>query len=531
MKKQKTRLAIPITTIRCDGQQLPWICPTKWLRFLVDQGLWPRLAGCGPNDYEGARENWTSFWREYQKINPDFQLFELDNVDLSRTAAFIIHGDEGRTLKKGGMLVSSLQSALGFGFDQKRIRRRNNASPRRLQVNFAGHSYTTRFVVSTIPKTAYETQPEVFHDAMDHLAKACSDLLTQGYVDKARGGEHFRICILGVKGDAPYLAKAAHFYRGYNTSAKRGDERLPPKGTCPYCLAGTRLCATEEIATENPQWLSTVAVKLPWTREPSIIKRLLHTPTDPASFFKADIWHVFHLGFGRSWFCSVIQLLLPCLPCPNLDSKWEFLSDAYQQWCRANRKQCHVGRLTPYLLSYHDPKGAMGAWHKAALTTNFCQWLVDLLGPYVGHVADSDGLLVKCREATFRVNSLFSLLFKAGAFLGETECAHVVEQGLRFLEVYGEMAQRMYRNQKPFLFPLYPKLHIWHHLVLDVKFSAQRAGVAVNPCVFSCQLDEDCIGKSSRLSRRVSIRKVASRTLERYLVCANSAFSKEGLLK
>ena len=528
MKKQKTKLDVPLGTIQCDGHSVPWISPESWLRYLVNKGLWPRLAGCDRFDYAGAQENWANFWKEYRKINPGFELFHMEGVDFSRTAACLIHGDEGRTLKKGGMLVTSLQSAIGRGFDQKRVRAndRNNGQARKLQVNFAGHSFTTRFVVSTIPKTAYEAQPEVFNDAIDHVARSCNRLFQNGFLDRARN-EVFRICILGVKGDAPYLSKVAHFYRSYNTFAKRGDERGPPKGCCPYCLAGTSLCAAEEIATATPKWLPTVAVKLPWTREPAIIKHLMHDRGDPASFFKSDIWHVFHLGFGRSWISSVIQLLLPFLPCSNLDEKWDYLTDHYMQWCRANNKQSHVSRISAYLMSYGDATGAMGNWHKGALTTNLSQWLVDLLG---SEGRDPDGLLVKCREATFRVNSLFSTLYKAGAFLGESECAHVAEQGLRFLAVYAELALRMYRANRQFLFPLYPKLHIWHHLILTVKQSGERNQSAINPAMYACQIDEDLIGKASRLSRRVNIRKVASRTLERYLAAAYAAFSKEGWL-
>jgi hypothetical protein len=125
------------------------------------------------------------FWRQYRKIHPTFQLFDMaDNnpeIDLSRTAAFLIHGDEGRTLKRNGLLVTSLQSALGKGYDEKRVAKHGGAPV--LQVNFAGHSFTTRHVVSCIPKTCYETQPEVFHSALDHVAKSCSKILLEGYKD------------------------------------------------------------------------------------------------------------------------------------------------------------------------------------------------------------------------------------------------------------------------------------------------------------------------------------------------------------
>ena len=109
------------------------------------------MAGCCLHDYEGARRKWEQFWTTYKEIHPGFSLFDDDSVDLSRCAAFFIHGDEGRTLKKGGMLVTSLQSALGRGYDEKRVRRPGEGGRDDLQVNFAGHSFTTRFILSAIP--------------------------------------------------------------------------------------------------------------------------------------------------------------------------------------------------------------------------------------------------------------------------------------------------------------------------------------------------------------------------------------------
>ena len=524
IKKQKTSLGIPLRNVTCDGVDVPWISPESWLSFLVDHGCWPLLAGCERHDYAGAARNWSQFWEAYKTVNPNFDLFEMDGIDYSKTAAMFIHGDEGRTLKKNGMLVTSLQSALGRGYDQKRVRRQNDTN---LQVNFAGHSFTTRFVLSTIPKTAYEAQPEVFHEAIDHVARSCSKLLRRGVADKARGGEIYRVVILGVKGDAPYLQKVAHFYRSFNTTVKRGEERGQPKGCCSYCLAGTNLCAAEEIGTDSPAWLRTMVVKLPWVRTPSLIQHLVHDRSDPASFFKSDIWHVFALGFGRSWVCSVIQVLLPHLPLANLDEKWSYLSANYLQWCRSNRKQAHVSRITPYLMSYGDTSGAMGNWHKGALTTNFNLWLVDLLS---AGLRDPEGFLMQCCAATRRVNAMFSLLYRAGAFLGEEQCAFLSEQGLQFLSCYSRMALNMFQDNRQWLFPLYPKLHVFHHQMVEIKRSGMTAKMAINPAMFSCQMDEDTVGRASRISRRVSIKLVASRTLQRYLVAAHAAFVKSGIM-
>eukprot|EP00435_Cladocopium_sp_Y103_P064675 s459_g26.t1 len=287
-------------------------------------------------------------------------------------------------------------------------------------------------VVNAMPKTSYDTTPEVFNEAMDHVARSLQQCLRQGFVDPSTN-ERYRIAIIAIKGDAPYLTKTGNFYRSYNTFAKRGQERGPPKGVCPYCLAGTRNFPAEDLVGCNPCWLTTIGVKLPWLRTPSFIRHLPHDRGNPVSMYKSDIWHVVHLGFGRSWIASVIQTLLPFLPQPNLDEKWAYVSDSYLTWCRANKKQTHISKITPYLMSYGDSSGAMGNWHKGALTCNFFQWLVDFLGKVPG---DPDGLLVQCRQATYRMNSMWSMLYRAGAFLDANEGAFVAQQGLEFLRVY-----------------------------------------------------------------------------------------------
>lgn len=521
IEKQKSKLELKISTIRCSSLQMPWISPEAWFSFLVRKGLWPVLAGCDRFDYSGASRNWTEFWGTYQELFPGFEVFNVQGLDLSRTAAIFLHGDEGRTLKRGGMMITSLQSALGRGYDEKRVK---GQTGNKLRVNFAGHSFTTRFIVSTMPKTCYESDPEVFQCTLDHIAKSLCKLLEVGVLDPSTN-QTFKVALIGIKGDAPYLVKAGSFYRSYNTTAKRGEERGPPKGVCPYCLAGTNGFPAEDISTAEPRWLSAVGVKLPWIRTPPMIKRCLHDRGDPASFFKSDIWHVVHLGFGRSWIASTIQVLLPYLLFPNLDEKWNFLTSNYLHWCSDNKRQAHIAKITPYLMSYGDNSGAMGNWHKGALTSNFMKWLVHLLGEPEAP-RDPEGLILQCLIATNRLNAMFSFLYRGGAFITEEECQFVSEQGLGFLKTYASLAQTMFDRSKQWCFPLYPKLHVFHHLMIEIRSNGCVFKKSCNPLMWSCQLDEDTVGRASRLSRRVNVRKVSFRTLDRYLVAANTAFVK-----
>lgn len=124
VKVQKTKLDLPISCLQASGEKVPWISATAWIRYIVKHGLWHRLAGLSDADRHLSPQIWKQFWRQYQILCPHFGLFLEEGVDYGNLAAFYIHGDEGRTLKKNGLMVTTLQSVLGFGFDTKRL---NNA--------------------------------------------------------------------------------------------------------------------------------------------------------------------------------------------------------------------------------------------------------------------------------------------------------------------------------------------------------------------------------------------------------------------
>ena len=526
ISKQGSTLGLSLSQMRIKNRDIPWIDPRTWMEFIVKKGLWPRLAGAP--DANVAGEIWTQFWATYRKLHPGFQMFGVDNVDLSSTAAFAIHGDEGRTLKKQGLMVTSIQSCLGNGFDEKRIGR-DGAGAWKPKVNFVSHSYTHRFVTSVIPKHMYDSDSEVFHGAMEQLAISLKDLFETGVVDPTTG-KVFRVAIIATKGDAPYLAKMGKFYRSFNTTVKRGDEKNEPKGICHRCLAGLTAFPAEEIATTKPRWLSTRGVKAPWTSLPEVMKHLMFDEADPSTFFQSDIWHTVHLGFGRSWCASVLTMALEVIPRPNLDLKWEFLTEKYHAWCRTNRCQAHVANITPHLVSYNEKTGCQGNWHKGALTTNFCKWIVVLLGELD---SDQAGLLRACLHGTRVLNELFSTLYKADAFLDAQQCSYVSRRGLEFLRLYQMLATQLFQRGRPWVFPLYPKLHGFHEMMLTIKMEgeAPETRTSFNPLVWGCQIDEDQIGRTARLSRRVAARLQMKRTLDRYLVSAYSAFTRAGLLQ
>lgn len=524
--KQGTKLDIPISRLQLGNQEIPWLNPRDWMEWLVRKGLWPTFGGAEPNQYDVSDAVWATFWDQYEKVCPDFELFSHTWIDKSKCAAFMVHGDEGRSLKRQGILVTSLQSCLGKGFDSKRLRRRGPGGNWQHKVNFIGHSYTHRYFTSVIPKVLYEGDQTVFHGAMEELALALKSLYWDGFVDPATGCT-YRIAIIAVKGDAPYLAKNGKFFRSYNTAVKRGDARTLPKGVCHRCLAGTVGFPCEELGTVNPRWFQTRGVKLPWVTVPPLVKHLIHNVVDPSTFYQTDVWHIVHLGFGRSWIASCVSLLLEVIPAANLDSKWKFLTVDYKAFCKANRRQTHVSAITPYLMSYQDRTGTMGQWHKGSLTATLMVWLEQFIAKMP---TDSRNLLPTCREATLCLNALFDCLYRADAFLTVEQSNLVTRNGLRFLSIYQAMAVKQFQAGRPYNFPLYPKLHSFHEILLTTRSDTLRSGTAASPLLYGCQIDEDVVGRTSRLSRRVSARLTMQRTLERYLVSAHGAFANSGML-
>jgi len=371
--KQGTRLKLPITELAIRGKTVPWISPKSWFEYLVNNGLLYMLSGLRCDEGCHVGSTWKDFWKKYEQLHPTFSLFEDPSFDPATTIGMYLHRDEGRTLKKSALMVTSLQSILGWGFDKKRLKRPRHE--RSLEINFAGHTYTTRFVVSVMPKSFYASDPEVFHDMMEELSKELSDILKNGILDRATGIT-YRVCLLGVKGDMPYLQKCGRLKRSWNTTVKRGTARKAPPGVCHLCLAGTNSFPCEDTS-HDPAWRDTIAVRDPFDQLPAPLRFLPYDRNDRGSYFKPDLWHCIHLGVGKSYIASTLQLALPVVPGNNNDERFAWLSEHYIAWCRSERTSCHVSKISAYLISYNDATGATGNWSKGSVTRNLMKWRVD----------------------------------------------------------------------------------------------------------------------------------------------------------
>ena len=104
--------------------------------------------------------------------------------------------------------------------------------------------------------------------------------------------------------------------------------------------------------------------------------------------------------------------------------------------------------------------------------------------------------------------------------------------GVRFfVRTYTALATECFHLQRPHLFPLFPKIHAVQHTWLALKNESATHGYGMNPLTASCQLDEDTIGRVSRVSRRVNVRLVVLRTLQRHLMSSWNIWMDAGVLR
>ena len=128
------------------------------------------------------------------------------------------------------------------------------------------------------------------------------------------------------------------------------------------------------------------------------------------------------------------------------------------------------------------------------------------------------------------INRYITTMFESDAWLSAEQAATATGHGLRFLRRYNKMAlESLGRGDR--LWIMHPKIHALHHLLIHMSDAADRGGPVLNVLCTSVQMDEDFIGRGSRLSRHVASGSTTSlRVVERYLQAVYAKFIECGYL-
>ena len=237
-------------------------------------------------------------------------------------------------------------------------------------------------------------------------------------------------------------------------------------GICHFCCAGMATYPFSDCGA-SPRFMKSVgsAAAQLWHSSPAPFTRIL--PNDqrcPERLYRPDIWHNYHLGLGRYFLSSSLVVMLPLWPGSSVPHKLEAMTISWKAYCRMKKKKPILQKFTREVLGFQGAVGlARGklaeGCHNHFVTRTlsifgllfwyfwfflvFCvfhtassmkcqilpilqEWLEhEMRKPYLKMQLDGDPRNVLILLALKNANSLFSLLFSAGAWLDEAQARAV----------------------------------------------------------------------------------------------------------
>ena len=525
---RKCRLALPVCISEAivAGIMVPVMLLSSWLEFLLGYNLWHTLSGLHAANDARCAAQWSSFWAAYKQVCPSHPIFARaakGEVDLSRCAALLIHGDEGRTKKKSAVFILSAHSVLGFGSHI------SNPGPEtycKQKLNWLGHTMSTRWLLGVLPKTYYEDGDEFFQKYLEVFVTDINKIWESGVVG-ANGVRHHFV-IINIMGDWPFLAKAFSLSRCFANVSKQATSKQAPNGICHCCLADRNGFPWEDFEAEQPRWRETINQVNPFVGSPSFMN-LPHDPTNPPSFIGQDCFHAWHLGAAKQFLGSCLVLLSETFFGTSIPKRFQKMSDDLFQWARLHKERPLIRRLTRDTIGWPSVADyPCATWSKGSTSTCILRWFISACQRR-SHLIEEGSLLQLAFQAAREIYSFFSKSFREDVWMDRLKALELSYHGFAFLRLHGRCAQRAHASGRA-LFLFMPNLHRLHELFFCLYDQAQIADKCLNSMIWNCQIEEDYIGRPSRTSRRVGVQQVIRRTMERCLQSAYAKFIDAGFL-
>ena len=214
-----------------DVDRYPWVKPSDFIKYMDESNNLDKIFGTC--DFEVIQPALHVFWARYHEICPNHDVFKraaAEKLVLERTLPIYIHADEGRTLKKKAIFLLQWQVAFGKG-----VGRRNSEETMKLQPNFKGHSYSTRFLSALMLRSMYSADWNALETLLELVITDLASLGKDG-IQLSQG--HLWLAPLGNKGDWSYLMDSANLTRSYRNAPKRESSKAADHGMCHLCYAG-----------------------------------------------------------------------------------------------------------------------------------------------------------------------------------------------------------------------------------------------------------------------------------------------------
>ena len=259
-----------------------WLKPSDFLRTMSEMNDMSHVLG-GHSSVSSAAPVLKLYWERFQAVCPDHALFRevaAGHKQLEKCIPLLLHGDEGTTYKRGGVLIISFQGAFGYGCSK-----RTSPVSDGIPLNFLKTGFQTRLlsvvckkdcmtlvaryvglppwlITSKIIKTHCLTQDLYADDrrvwnALMELVSADFAAMQDDGICLGRDGQVWPI-VVGCKGDwswlapwstepfhhdlTPFQVSCANLIRSYRHAPKGagrlGDHNVHGEGICHLCMCG-----------------------------------------------------------------------------------------------------------------------------------------------------------------------------------------------------------------------------------------------------------------------------------------------------
>eukprot|EP00439_Symbiodinium_sp_Y106_P074894 s934_g14.t1 len=517
-----------MTEVIVRGVTVPVLLLSSWLRFMMGHNMWHVFSGLDAPDNSRTFAQWSSFWEAYRGVCPQHPIYARaarGEVCLGRTAAFLVHGDEGRTRKKCAVMILSAHSILGKGC---RAATTDDDSYASQKLNFKGHTWATRYLMGVLTKTYYDHDDGdgLFQDYLSIFTKDLLELYEDGLTSLY--GEKHWFTVLNVIGDWPFLVKAFSLNRCFANVSKKPTSKKPGTGICHCCLADRGDVPWEDFSAPEPVWRRTINQISPFTGSPSLMS-LPHDRSNPPGFLGQDCFHAWHLGAAKQFLGSCLVLLAETFQGHSIPKKFEAMAAHFFTFCKARKINPHIRKLNRLTVGWPSKADyPCTSWNKGSTSTAVLRWFLSACEER-SELFEEDSLLHGAFMAAQQIYQFFSKSFKEDVWIPADRALVISGHGFSFLRLHDSLAQRAFSEGRA-LFLFMPNLHRLHHLFYVIHDDANRSSLARNVLIWDCQIEEDFIGRPSRLSRRVGVQQVVKRTFERALQAANVKFIESGFL-
>ena len=263
-----------------DETSVPYLAPRDILSHLISKK--PELLFGGYENIPKIRQLLGSFWSCYKEWHPTHEVFRQSresDLDLTLTLPMLLHGDEGRGVRKGNIAVCSFETPFGLQTNKEKAPcdwpccDANNVddTPCAWQsVNLKYHSFLTKYLLFLMPNKMYKKD-----GVLSGLLRVIFYQLRSLFFEGLQVGHHlWHVALIGCKGDMAWYLKLADLERCFTRLSKVKDGMC-----CHECLAGSTALPFEDLS-DTPGWAASTYTVRPWAQEPA--SGLTLAPYDPS---------------------------------------------------------------------------------------------------------------------------------------------------------------------------------------------------------------------------------------------------------